>query len=230
MIYVTSDLHGCPVDELKKLLSSVGFSGEDLLYVLGDAIDRGNHGIELLRFMMESDNIEFILGNHEQMMLACSFLFEKITDDSIDKVGQAQLSSLSGWMMNGAEPTISALKSLMRSSPETVWDIIDYISDAPLYAAVSAGGRDFVLVHSGLGNFSYEKKLSDYTEEELLWSRPTFDDRYFEDAITVFGHTPTGLFSPEYKGRLLRTDTWIDIDTGRPPVLLRLDDLKEFSL
>ena len=36
------------------------------------------------------------------------------------------------------------------------------------------------------------------------------------------------------KGKILRTETWIDIDVGVPygnsPALLRLDDLKEFYL
>ena len=36
----------------------------------------------------------------------------------------------------------------------------------------------------------------------------------------------------EYEGKIIKTETWIDIDVGagfgRQPVLLRLDDMKEF--
>jgi len=48
----------------------------------------------------------------------------------------------------------------------------------------------------------------------------------------IFGHTPTVLFGPEYKGQPIFTDTWIDIAVGAGlgmnPILLRLDDLKVF--
>lgn len=50
--------------------------------------------------------------------------------------------------------------------------------------------------------------------------------------MTVFGHTPTIYYGEEYEGKAVVTDTWIDIDTGTScrfsPMLLRLDDLKEF--
>ena len=50
--------------------------------------------------------------------------------------------------------------------------------------------------------------------------------------MTVFGHTPTVSFGKEYDGKIIKTDTWIDIDAGagfgREPVLLRLEDMREF--
>ena len=49
MIYVTSDLHGYPFEEFQKLLDTVGFSDADLLFVLGDVIDRGEDGVRTLR-------------------------------------------------------------------------------------------------------------------------------------------------------------------------------------
>ena len=36
MIYVTSDLHGYPLEKFKEMLEAVGFSSDDFLYVLGD--------------------------------------------------------------------------------------------------------------------------------------------------------------------------------------------------
>lgn len=53
---------------------------------------------------------------------------------------------------------------------------------------------------------------------------------YHEDVLTVLGHTPTRYY--DCPGRVFRTDTWIDIDTGAGQgsslMLLRLNDLKEF--
>ena len=235
MIYVTSDLHGLDFPTFKKLLDLVNFSDDDWLYILGDVIDRQNDGgVELLCWLLCQSNAQLILGNHEAMLLACDFLFEEITDNSIENITNEKLEILSNYMANGGSATLNALRRLKPVSPETVTDILNYLRDCPLYETVSAGGRDFLLVHSGLDNFSYDKAIEDYSADELIWAWPQITDRYYDDIITVFGHSSTMTFGEEYKGKILKTDTWIDIDVGvpygNPPALLRLDDLKEFYL
>ena len=106
------------------------------------------------------------------------------------------------------------------------------MKDCPLYDSVSVEGRDFLLVHGGLGNYRPGKKIGEYTESELLWERPILTPRYSDDFTTLIGHTPTHFYGSEYRGRILTTDTWINIDTGAAcgmtPCLLRLDDMREF--
>ncbi len=232
MIYATSDLHGYPLESFLQLLEFAGFCDCDCLYVLGDVIDRnGDGGIAMLRWMMSRPNVELFLGNHEAMLLSCAFLFEEVTDESINHLNFEQMQLFLQWMQNGAQPTMKSLRALKEKDPKALYDLMDYLRDAPLYAAVSAGEKDYLLVHSGLGNFSSEKKLAEYSPEELLWTRPSPDERYFSDIMTILGHTPTGYYFGE-KGKMFRTDTWIDIDTGASgggaPMLLRLDDLKAF--
>lgn len=229
MIYVTSDLHGYPLEKVKEMLKKVGFSDDDYLFVLGDVIDRGMDGIEILKWLSLQPNMELILGNHEAMMLSCEFLFDEITEESISKLTGSKLYLYLNWKSNGARPTVNALSSIRT---EEIKYILEYLHEAPLYETVSVGGKDFLLSHSGLGNFNKNKKLSEYSEDDFLWNRPKLDDRYFDDVISVFGHTPTIYYGEEFKGRAVVTDTWIDIDTGVScgfsPMLLRLDDLKEF--
>ena len=232
MIYATSDIHGYPLDAFRRLLDKAAFSDADTLYVLGDVIDRnGDGGIEMLLWMMDQFNIEMILGNHEAMLLSCSFLFEEITDNAIDRFDIARMRLLSQWMANGAEPTMTALRALKNKNPAALSDLLDYLRDIPLYAAASAGEKDFLLVHSGFGNYAPDKKLSRYTPDELLWHRPTPEETFYPDFITILGHTPTGYIFGE-KGKMFRMDTWIDIDTGAgnggSPMLLRLDDLRAY--
>lgn len=92
--------------------------------------------------------------------------------------------------------------------------------------------NDFLLVHAGLSHFDKDKKLSRYTADDFLWTWPELSDEYFDDVITVFGHTPTLVYGEEYTGKILKTRTRIAIDAdvayGQKPALLRLDDLKEF--
>ena len=235
MIYVTSDLHGLPLKELQALLKKAGFSTADWLYILGDVVDRRNDGgVEILRWLLVQDNAQLILGNHEAMLLACDFVFEEITEHSIARLSPEKWNALQLYLRNGGEATLEAMQKLLQSDPSAAAGILEYLQSAPLYEPTEAGGRDFLLCHAGLGDFRPDKKLSQYTPEEWLWTRPRLTDVYFPDFLTIFGHTPTRYYGSEYAGKILRTDTWIDIDvglvSGASPVLLRLDDLEEIYL
>lgn len=84
MTYVISDLHGYPIEKLKMLLDKANFGENDFLYILGDVIDRnGDGGVGILQWLLSRPNVQLVLGNHEAMLLACEFLFDEITDDSI---------------------------------------------------------------------------------------------------------------------------------------------------
>lgn len=234
-IYVTSDLHGLPLNDLKSLLNKVNFGDGDWLYILGDVVDRQNDGgIDILKWLLEQPNAQLILGNHEAMLLSCDFVFKEITDENLVGFTKEKMELLMNYTQNGGDVTLKALRELMHSSPEMVEDILDYLREAPLYETVSVNDKDFLLVHSGLDNFDKNRKLSDYTADEFIWAWPEITDEYFDDIITVFGHTPTMSYDNTIKGKILKTKTWIDIDVGVPygnkPVLLRLDDLKEFYL
>lgn len=231
MIYVISDIHGYPVEKIKALFQSVNFSENDYCYCLGDVIDRGTDGIEDLLWIMQQPNIEFIIGNHEAMMLSCDFLFNYITNESVENLDNQKMMLYMNWMFNGAETTLAGLKKL---SYEERSGILEYIKAAKLYDGVTVGGRNFIFTHGGFANFDPDKPLRDYKPDELFWNRPKLTDRYYEDMTVVFGHTPTGFFEEAGTewGKVLFTDTWIDIDCGASrgfaPALLRLDDMQVF--
>ena len=231
MIYVTSDLHGYSLEDFVEFLDSTGFGDCDKCYVLGDVIDRGSEGIDLLKWIMKQPNVELLLGNHEDMMLACEFVFKEITNESVDALEKSALEKLYLWQFNGGGET---LKALVKQSPSTRAEILEYLKKAPLYKEVVCGGRNFVLSHSGLGNFRKDKPLSEYTRHELLWTRPDYFDEFYDDKILVFGHTPTRLYGREYAGKAMKRESWIDIDAGvsggYDPMILRLDDLHEFYM
>lgn len=75
-IYVTSDLHGYPIEKIQKKLSEIDFNENDHLYILGDCIDRGPDGLKILRWVMSQSNVTLLIGNHEAMLLDNHFLFE----------------------------------------------------------------------------------------------------------------------------------------------------------
>lgn len=234
MIYVTSDLHGYPLKKFVAFLRNSGFTDDDFLFVLGDVIDRGKHGVQLLRWMTQQSNVQLILGNHEWFLLGCSFLFDEVNEENLEKFTPQKLKLVENWKRNGADATISGFRKLLHKDPALVEGILDYIRDAPLYETLEVNGRKFVLVHGGLGNFDPAKPLEDYDVMDLVWARPSLDTQYYEDATVIFGHTPTIYYGEEYKDRAIKTDSWICIDTGvsfgHHPMLLRLDDMKEFYI
>lgn len=85
-------------------------------------------------------------------------MFDEITDDSIADFDSEKIEILSNYQLNGGDVTLKSLAKLNKESPETVADILDYLRDCPLYEAVTAGGKDYFLCHSGIDEFEKSKK------------------------------------------------------------------------
>ena len=209
MNYAISDIHG-RFDKYKEMLSLIDFAPRDTLYVLGDVIDRGPDGIKILQDTMLRPNVFPLLGNHEFTAAVClPWLMEEVTDQSLDSLDKTQIAALSEWITNGGGVTLRSLKVLGQEERE---DILEYFQEMELFAQVEAGGRSFVLTHSGLDHFSPDRPLSEYRLEDFLFCRPGPDTVYFPDKLVIFGHTPTRYLSKQDK--IFRQETWIDIDCG----------------
>lgn len=232
MIYVSSDLHGCRPSIFRRLLKQVGFCDDDFLFILGDVIDRGEWGAELLLWLTQQPNMQLVMGNHEALMLACSFLFEEVNEKNLEALSTKEISLVQDWISNGGSPTIKGFQKLLKADPESVYGILDYLREAPLYEELDISGQHIILVHSGLGHFSADRPLNEYSPTDLLLNRPTLDTHYLSNTRVIFGHTPTQFFGNEYSGRAVHTQSWSCIDVGvylgYTPMLLRLDDMKEF--
>ncbi len=231
MVYVTADLHGYSLEKFQALLQKAGFSEEDFLFIIGDVVDRGDHGAAILKWLTEQPNIQLILGNHEAMMLSCAFLFEEITEENLGEMNEENLKRLDLWRENGGDWTIEGLSKL---SADERAEIFEYLRDCPLYDTVTVRGKNYLLVHGGLDEYYEGKKLREYTPDQLLWSRVYPDTRYSEKFITIVGHTPTCYYGKEYAGKICKSETWINVDAGAScgyaPAILRLDDMQEFYM
>ena len=94
--------------------------------------------------------------------------------------------------------------------------------------------RNNILVHAGLGNFSPDKKMWEYELDELVWMRPTYEEKYFDDKYVITGHTPTQHIennpNPGYIFKFnnhIAIDCGVNIPGGRLGCI-RLDDMTEF--
>ena len=153
MKYAVSDLHG-RYDKYKKLIKIL--DKDDTLYILGDVIDRGPDGFRILLDMAKRPNVVGLMGNHEDMALKA---LSGLTGKSRRGKSQTNLSGLELWFSNGGAVS---MKGLMNMNPEEQQTVLNYMQSLPLYKEVSAGGRDFVLVHGGLEGFSPSKPLENF--------------------------------------------------------------------
>ena len=229
--YVISDIHGHYYEYLK-MLEEIGFSDSDMLYVLGDVIDRGPNPVKVLLDLMNRPNVCCIAGNHEAMFCECmKLLLREITEESIADIDEESIEKLANWKENGSLTTIGEFYKLPEKERRK---IAEYVSDFEMYEEVHTATGDFLLVHAGLGNFEQDKEIWEYELNELVWERPDYEKKYYEEKHIVSGHTPT-LFIEENprKGFIYKANNNIVIDCGCGLPggrlgCLRLDDMKEF--
>ena len=70
--WLCGDLHG-QLEALKIVLLAAGFDPRrDRLFIMGDIIDRGPHSRELLSWVLSTDWVHSVMGNHELVFVAGS--------------------------------------------------------------------------------------------------------------------------------------------------------------
>lgn len=212
MKYAMSDLHGC-YQEYKEALEMIRFSDDDVLYVLGDVVDRGEGSLDILEDMMMRPNVIPLLGNHEYMMMqVISRFYVEITAENVEThLTEEDLWNVRLWMQNGGQTTLNAFRALPRERQDM---IIEYLEEFQLYAEVQAGGQAYVLVHAGLDHFDVRRPLSDYDLSEMVFRSPDIEQVYFPDAFLVTGHTPTLIWDGADKGRIVAKNHHVFIDCG----------------
>ena len=210
--YVISDIHG-QYDKFIAMLDAINLRDSDTLYVLGDILDRGPHPIKVMLKLMEMPNAICIVGNHEYMAAeVLSFLMQEVTDRSLDELDYKTLDNLVTWQYNGAKTTIDEFREL---SAEMQAEVIDFIKDMSIYEELSVGGKEYLLVHAGLGNFDPAKDILDYSLHDLVWKQADYSRQYFDDKIVITGHTPTQFIKDNPKpGFIYRNNNHLAIDCG----------------
>lgn len=93
--------------------------------------------------------------------------------------------------------------------------MIDFIREFLIYEELTVKGKKYLLVHAGLGNYSPEKDIEDYSLKELIWDRAAYNIRYYPDTYVVTGHTPTQYIEENPNpGSIYKGNNHIAIDCG----------------
>ncbi|MDE5885493.1 MAG: fructose-bisphosphatase class III [Oscillospiraceae bacterium] len=233
MHYVISDIHG-EYEKYLKMLDLIHFSEQDELYILGDVCDRGKHPVAILQHMMQYQNIHPIMGNHDAVALYLlkKFCVEVTEENCENYLSPEDLEDFHLWAEDGGMTTAKEFQALLSEERQ---ELLEYLETFPYYQCIDVNNHVFVLVHAGLGNFNPDKKLEDYTPEELVMYRSDPEFQYTDDksVFVIMGHTPTPFFigRPEiYQcGQNIYIDCGACADSGRLACLC-LETFQDFYI
>jgi len=224
--YLMSDLNG-EYEKYLAMLDKIAFSPDDTLYILGNVMDYGPEPMRLVRDLMGRENVCQIMGDRDYAALT---LLHQLTDEDCPSAADAAM--LRRWRDQGGSGTIEGFLALVREEQN---DILDYLSDLPLYEAAEIGDRIFLMVHAGLGNFDPARSIRDYDLQELAFTPLDMDRDYFEDksVYIICGHRPTrelgGGAEIVRRGNNICVNCGVSRPDGRLACLC-LDSMEEFYI
>ena len=218
MTYVISDIHGC-YDRYEKMLEKIGFSDEDLLYVIGDALDYGPQPLAVLHDMSVRANVIPILGNHEfaAYEIINQFSLVELTDEGIkarpgsDIDLETYILEVQDWIDIGGGPTI---KDFGRLSDEEREVYLEYLEEFSLYEVAKVNGKIYILSHSGLPKGATKKNLQKFDAYEFTTATTDYDHESFENVIVITGHYPPVYTGEGDRWKIYRKGNHIALDTG----------------
>jgi serine/threonine protein phosphatase 1 len=167
---VIPDIHGCS-QTFKALLQKISLTKDDLLFLLGDYIDRGPDSSGVIDYIMklQSDgyNIKPLLGNHEQEIIEAS----KEYDTPTFKFYVRRFKSL----------------DLLNSEGKIKKSYFDFMNNLPYYIVLP----DYYLVHGAI-NFEKDNPFEERRQLLVLRSQ-IYNSEKAGNRRIVYGHQPTYL-------------------------------------
>lgn len=198
---VMSDFHG-EKDALNVVNDYIN-KGK-MVYILGDATDRGEDGVEILLEIMKlhkEEKVVYIPGNHDQFVYN---LYRGTTPE-------ARSSASSNISANGGYETWEALEELKDTDLKKLDELLDWLGSLPLQKEVKCNNKKYCLAHALFNQKFYNENpnlcLNDLANQKcfsgpygnILWFRKNkkeynsyvLEELPDKDSIMIIGHTPT---------------------------------------
>ena len=221
-ILVTSDIHG-HLSYFKKVLEKASFCDNDILFVVGDMIEKGPENLETLRYVMElckQGNVIPLIGNVDAYRLK---LIHELSEENVCGFYNYVLN-LRQWTGTSFYEELAAECGYSINSPEDILlskqavishfkDEFKFIANLPTVAET----QNYIFVHGGLR----EKKVSDNVGKSVfeLTKFDAFTERTPDtfDKYVITGHWPVVLYGsdiPQMNPIVDRNKKIISIDGG----------------
>ena len=205
-IWVIPDIHG-NLKTLEELIrGQLKPSKEDLLYFLGDYIDRGpdSKGVIdfLIKFQEDGYRTRFLKGNHED------YLLRTYNNEYVEKkmFGLSVKNKLKKeWMKFGGRETLQSFA--VKDVSQIPEKYIEWLKTLELYIELD----NHYLVHAGF-NFDLESPFDD--EHSMLWIKEfKIKPEKVKFKKIIHGHVPVSL---DFIDLVRNSDTFdfIDLDNG----------------
>lgn len=209
-ILVTSDIHGHAL-LLKRLLGKVGFCGEDMLFILGDLIEKGPASLACLRYVMglaSMENVVVLLGNVDLWRLQ---MLEELNGDNCadfydyllgmrKRHGTSifdEMAAELGITLDSPETVLAGKECLLNSFQEE----LDFLRKRPAIVET----QNYIFVHAGLPCEDLEAVKDRDIYEVLKFDNFMKSGLSFEKYVVV-GHWPVAI----YNNRIAQTNPVID--------------------
>ena len=233
--YCISDVHD-HLDQLQAFLNDI--DEDDVVYFLGDAVDKGPYPCSCLLLLLEDPRIKALLGNHDYMMYRFLLARKEAQKDGWNWTPEMQRRGRQWLDYNYGDNTLDAFDKF---DDETQRKIISYFENAKLiYPDVEVNGKHFVLVHAYPWRMVYsniepptgpltvkDAGLNDEIINDYVWERPDFplwDKILIKGKTIITGHTMTRYITNSYHSskpdkiysscKDLKRARYINIDCG----------------
>ena len=229
MTYVVSDLHGS-MERYNALLSEIGFSDKDVLYVIGDIVDYGEDPMGILCDMSMRANVLPIVGEHDYKAARMLYLYDKFTKEG-GEPDPTFVSEMNEWVKNGGASTLAGFRELDDDMKEGV---LDYLADMALYEEVTVKDENYLLVHAGIRDFTPDLDLESCAPDVFISEPLDLEREYYEDKQIIVGHVPVSEIPEADAGMIYYGNGSIAIDCGAAfggkLACLCLDNGKEYYI
>ncbi len=219
-ILAVSDIHGC-LDYLRGALEKAKFSDDDILFIVGDIIEKGSDSLGTLRYIMklcEKGNVVPLIGNVDASRLLIIDRLKENADMFFDYIVRMrawdacfydQLALECGYNIDSVEDLLESKNAVS----ERFEAELSFLAGLPTVVET----QNFVFVHGGLA----EKDIEANKNRELfeLLKRDAFmsNTEHRFDKYVVVGHWPVTLYGtkiPQYNPIINREKKIISIDGG----------------
>lgn len=194
--WAIADLHG-HLEIWKKVKEIIG--PDDIVYVLGDCVDRGPQSWETLKTVYNDPQARLLKGNHEDMLV-------KACEDYLE-YGTWEYHSYSLCRMNGGEDT---MLSWERDPDREMW--LKRLRALPTWDSKEIDGKYYTFCHAGFTPWFREGTMECFVPADrmLIWDREHYfedwvDGEMDDDIVVVHGHTPI---------HHLSEDLWVEWESG----------------
>lgn len=180
--WACSDLHGNMkiFQKIKEVIQP-----EDTVYVIGDVVDRGAYGWDILKEVLADERFVMMMGNHEYMMLRAM---------THNKYADMQL-----WKYNGGGTTQA---DIIADDSDIVDMVMEFVRALPYELTyINKSGNIIHLSHSGYGCWKYDEPQDAFVEQNILWDRDSFGEEWEwgDNEYVIHGHTPIPIMLEELK-------------------------------